>query len=319
MGPFTFVPVWVIQDVIVLILGVLTTIFIVRHEEHSAPILLEFACFIFLNAAVYENFATLMGWYGYGRSILMIFNVPLTIPILEYLVVYSALRMLGTMDIRTWCKPFVVGALGMLADLSLDPLAVRQVFQTQEGTIGRWTWHYAAGAVNIFNIPVYNFSGWVLLCGYAAAALLLGRWWYWRSGWKNTVGYIYPVLSMLLALGILVTPLSQFLLWLAPLMTKGSISEWIMMATHFAVAVMLLAVFWRGRMLRRLSFREDMPVFVVFIVSHVSNIIFALAGGFYGILWLQLLAATVEIGFILFVTVRGRALPSSPVQVTGSP
>jgi hypothetical protein len=130
MGPFTVVPVWVIQDVIVLILGVLTTLFIVRHEERPAPILLEFVCFVFLNAAVYENFATLMGWYGYGRSILMIFNVPLTIPILEYLVVYAALRLLGTMDIRTWCKPFIAGTLGMLADLSLDPLAVRQVFQT---------------------------------------------------------------------------------------------------------------------------------------------------------------------------------------------
>ena len=318
MGPFTVVPVWVIQDVIVLILGVLTTLFIVRHEERPAPILLEFVCFVFLNAAVYENFATLMGWYGYGRSILMIFNVPLTIPILEYLVVYAALRLLGTMDIRTWCKPFIVGALGMLADLSLDPLAVRQVFRTQEGTIGRWTWYYATGAVNILNIPVYNFSGWVLLCGYAAAALLLGRWWYRKSGWRSSVGYIYPVLSMLLALGILVTPLSQFLLWLGPLMTKGSAAEWIMMGTHLVVATVLLAVFWRGRMLRRLSFREDMPVFVVFITSHVSNVVFALAGGFYQILWLQILAAVVEIGLILFIAARGRALPSDPVQLTGS-
>lgn len=317
MGPFTVVPVWVIQDVIVLVLGVLATLFIVRHEERPAPILLEFVCFVFLNAAVYENFATLMGWYGYGRSILMIFNVPLTVPILEYLVVYAALRLLDTMDIRTWCKPFVVGALGMLADLSLDPLAVRQVFQTREGMIGRWTWFYATGAVNIFNIPVYNFSGWVLLCGYAAAALLLGRWWYRKSGWRGSVGYIYPALSMLLALGILVTPLSQFLLWLAPLMTKGSASEWIMMATHLAVATVLLIVFWRGRMLHRLSFREDMPVFVVFITSHVSNIAFALVGGFYGILWLQLLAAAVEIGLILFIAARGKTLSSNPVQITG--
>ena len=318
MGPFTVVPVWIIQDVIVLVLGVLTALFIVQHEEHPAPILLEFVCFIFLNAAVYENFATLMAWYGYGRSILMIFNVPLTVPILEYLVVYAALRLLDTMDIRTWCKPFVVGALGMLADLSLDPLAVRQVYQTQAGSIGRWTWLYPLGAVNIFDVPVYNFSGWVLLCGYAAAALLLGRWWYRKSGWRSSVGYIYPVLSMLLALGILVTPLSQFLLWLGPLMAKGGVAEWIMMGTHLVVATVLLAVCWHGRMLRRLSFREDMPVFVVFITSHVSNIVFALIGGFYEILWLQILAAAVEIGLILFIAARGRALSSDLVQVTGS-
>jgi hypothetical protein len=198
MGPFTFVPVWAIQDVIILVLAVVTTVFILRKEEHPVPVILEFVCFVLLNAAVYENFATLMGWYGYGRSLLMIFNVPLSVPILEYLVVYSSLHLLGAMNVKTWCKPFIVGAMGMLADLSLDPLAVRQVFQTQEGTIGRWTWHSAAGAVNIYNIPVYNFSGWVLLCGYAAAFLLLGRWWYQKSGWKSAVGYVYPVLSMLL-------------------------------------------------------------------------------------------------------------------------
>jgi hypothetical protein len=312
MGPFTFVPVWAIQDVIILVLAVVTTVFILRKEEHPVPVILEFVCFVLLNAAVYENFATLMGWYGYGRSLLMIFNVPLSVPILEYLVVYSSLHLLGAMNVKTWCKPFIVGAMGMLADLSLDPLAVRQVFQTQEGTIGRWTWHSAAGAVNIYNIPVYNFSGWVLLCGYAAAFLLLGRWWYQKSGWKSAVGYVYPVLSMLLALGILVTPLSQFLLWLGPLMAKGSVSEWIMMATHLVVAAVLLAVFWRGRMLHRLTFKDNMPVFVVFIASHVSNIVFALIGGFYEILWLQVLAASVEISLILFIYARGKVFPTEP-------
>jgi hypothetical protein len=304
--------VWAIQDVIILVLAVVTTVFILRKEEHPVPVILEFVCFVLLNAAVYENFATLMGWYGYGRSLLMIFNVPLSVPILEYLVVYSSLHLLGAMNVKTWCKPFIVGAMGMLADLSLDPLAVRQVFQTQEGTIGRWTWHSAAGAVNIYNIPVYNFSGWVLLCGYAAAFLLLGRWWYQKSGWKSAVGYVYPVLSMLLALGILVTPLSQFLLWLGPLMAKGSVSEWIMMATHLVVAAVLLAVFWRGRMLHRLTFKDNMPVFVVFIASHVSNIVFALIGGFYEILWLQVLAASVEISLILFIYARGKVFPTEP-------
>lgn len=152
MGPFTIIPVWIIQDLLVLIVAVITVVYIVKREEHPASILLEFVCFIFLYAAVYENFATLVGWYGYGRSLVMLGNVPITVPVFEYLVIYGE--------------------------------------------------------------PVYNFSGWMLLCGYAAAAILLGRWWFAKSGRKKIIGYLYPPLAMVVSLGILVSPLSRFLLWL---------------------------------------------------------------------------------------------------------
>ena len=308
MGIFTFIPAWVIQDLIILILAVITVLFIIRKEEHPGPVILEFICFVFLDAAVFENFATLMGWYGYGRSILMIFNVPLTVPILEYLVIYSSLRILSAMNIRAWFKPVIVGVFGILADLSLDPLAVRQVFDTNERTIGRWTWYYASGSVNIFNIPVYNFSGWMLLCGYAAAFLLLGRRWYRKSDYSFPVGCLYPVLGMTAALGVLVSPLSDFLLWLGPFLQKGSAAEWIMLVFYLCTSAVLLAAAWRGRMLRKLSFRDDVPVFLVFTVSHVSNIVFAAAGGYYEILWLQILAAAVQIGLIYFIRYRSRQL-----------
>jgi hypothetical protein len=309
MGMFTFIPQWIIQDLIILIMAVIFIVFIVRKEEYPIPVLLEFVCFVFLNAAVFENFATLMGWYGYGRSILMLFNVPVTIPILEYLVVYSSLRILGKMNIKTWCKPFIVGAFGLLADLSLDPLAVRQVFNTQEGTIGRWTWYFNPASVNIYNIPVYNFSGWVLLCGFAAGMILFGRWWFKKSGYKKAVGYIYPVLAMLISLGVLVTKYSSnFLLWLGPFMAKGSISEYIMMGFYLVFAAALLLFFWRGRMLNGISFKEEYPIFLIFFVSHASNIIFALIGNFREIIWLQLLAAFIQSALILFIYFRGRKL-----------
>jgi hypothetical protein len=307
MDSFTFIPQWVIQDLIILVMAVIFIFFIIRKEKHYIAVLLEFVCFIFLNAAVFENFATLMGWYGYGRSILMLFNVPLTVPILEYLVVYSSLRILENMNIKTWCKPFVVGVFGMLVDLSLDPLAVRQVFNTQEGTIGRWTWYFNSGSVNIYKIPVYNFSGWMLLCGYAAAMILLGRWWFKKSGYKKIVGYVYPVLAMLISLGILVTKYtSNFLLWLEPIMTKGSISEYIMMGFYFVFTAVLLLIFWRGRMLYNISFKEELPIFLIFFVSHASNILFALIGNYWEILWLQFLAAIIQSGLILFIYFRGK-------------
>jgi uncharacterized membrane protein len=178
MGEFTFVPTWVVQDLLVFIAAIVTVFFIIRKEERPESILLEMLCFCFLYAAVYENFATLMGWYGYGRTLLMVGNVPLSVPVVEYLVVYATLRMLAAMKVPTWSKPFIVGFMGMSFDFTLDPLATKLVYAVKEGTIGRWTWFPAPADVQIFGEPVYNFTGWVMICGYAAAALLLGRWWH---------------------------------------------------------------------------------------------------------------------------------------------
>ena len=56
MGVFTFIPTWVIQDGIVYLFAIVTTLFIVKHEKHPASVILEFFCFVLLYAAVFENF-----------------------------------------------------------------------------------------------------------------------------------------------------------------------------------------------------------------------------------------------------------------------
>ena len=60
------------------------------------------------------------------------------------------------------------------------------------GTIGRWSWLIRPNDVHIFTDPVYNYTGWILLCGYGAAFLLLGRYWHRRSGYNAAVGYVLP-------------------------------------------------------------------------------------------------------------------------------
>ncbi len=156
------------------------------------------------------------------------------------------------MEIPDWCKPFIVGLFGMLQDFSLDPYTVRQVFTVDGLTSGRWTWLLKPGMANIYHVPVYNFPGWMLIMLYASVFFLLGRAWFRRSGYKPVVGYVYPFIAILLALLTMVSPLSQFLLWLAPFFTKGSNAEWVMLAFHLIFPIILLAVFWRGRMKARL-------------------------------------------------------------------
>ena len=141
---------------------------------------------------------------------------------------------------------------------------------------------------------------------YAAVFILLGRWWYKRSGYKPVVGYIYPFLMIFLALLAMVSPLSQFLLWLAPIFTKGSNGEWIMLGFHLIFPIILLALFWRGRMKYRITLKEDLPVFAVIGLFHLSDIIFTIAGGYKEILWLVLLSSAVHWLILGLIYAAGR-------------
>ena len=294
---FTFVPVWVIQDIVVLLLAVATIGFIITREKHPGVILLEFFCFVFLYAAVYENLATVLGWYGFGHSVVMVFNVPITVPVIEYLFVYAVIRMGIAMRIPAWTIPVLVGGFGVLADLVLDPLALSQVTATAEGTTGRWNWYIGQSDVNLFGAPIYNFTGWMLLCGYAAVVILFGRWWFQRSGEKPWVGIVYPIVTLLLSLGVMVSPLSAFLLWLGPIFDKGGTSEYVMLGVALA-AMLAVLVAWRGRMRRRLTWRDDWIIPVVFGVFHLSNVVFLLIGAQWAILLFSIPVITVQLGVI---------------------
>jgi len=305
---FVFVPAWVVQDLIVYLVGILAVGFILKKEPHPQSILMEFLCFTFLYAAVYENFATRMGWYAYGPSLLMIANVPLSIPIIEYLVVYATLRLLGFTEMPAWCKPIIVGFVAMLFDFSLDPIAVKLIHSVNGGIIGRWSWYPRGSDVQIYGEPVYNFTGWVLICGYAASLLLAGRLWFRKSGYRRLVGILYPLLCMIGALGLLITPLSQLLLWLQPAYAKGSVGEWIMLGFWLVLPTAILLVFWRGRMKGRFSLRENWIVATVLIGFPALNVITTLAAGVFDILWLVALCAVAEAILVLAVRLRGRTL-----------
>ena len=307
MGPFTIVPVWIAQDVMVLIATVATIIFIVRKEEHPESFLMEMFCFTFLYAAVFENFATIVGYYGYGRSLLMIFNVPLTVPLIEYLVLYAGLRLTAKMNMPGWSRAIVTGMMGMLFDLSLDPLAVRQIHKgVAEAAIGRWSWFPGTTDVTLLGIPVYNFTGWILMVGFAAAFFLIGRLLYRRSGYKTWVGIVYPFAAIIASLGALYSPITAFLFWLGPFWSKGGVTEWIMFAFDTLVGIAVLAALWRGRMKKPLKLREDWPVPMIFVSFHVANILFAIFGGHYEILWVQGVAAVAQIGILALIWSRGK-------------
>ena len=301
---------WLLADLLTLFVSLWLLVFVIKRSKYPVVILLEAFAFVFLYASIFENFAVVQGWYVYGRSLLMIGDVPLSVPLIEVSVLVTGLWLLEKMHIPEWCKPFIVGLFGMLQDFSLDPIAVRQIFNSQQVTSGRWTWLIEPWMVNIYDIPVYNFPGWMLIMLYASIFILLGRWWFKRSGYKPVVGYIYPFVSIFLALIAMVSPLSQFLLWLAPFGTKGSNAEWIMLAFHLGFPLILLAIFWRGRMKYSLTLKDDYPILAIPVIFHISDILFTLSNGSYNVLWLVLLSSIVHLTLLALVFYTGTKVES---------
>lgn len=295
---------WLVQDLVVLVATVFVLRFAMRREARPGQTLLEFFAFCFLYAGLFENGAVLAGFYGYGRSLLMFGYVPFAVPALEFIVLYGALLMLEKLQVPTWTKPFLVGFWGMLQDFTLDPLAGRQVYLSEGRAIGRWTWFLREGDANLFGIPVFNFPGWVLILGLGSACLLLGRWWFERSGYRPWVGVAYPFLCLFGALVPLVLPTSQFILWLAPFFTKGSVGEWIMLGVHVVVPLALLAFVWRGRMKAAFTLRDDWPVLVLPALFHGMDLAFAVGGGHFELLGLELAVTAFHVGLVAFIWTR---------------
>jgi len=300
MGNITIVPVWMIQDILVLIIATLMIFYIIDNEERPKIVLMQFVCFVFFYASAFENVAVFMGsigkegFYSYGHSILMIFNVPLTVPIIEFLIVYSTLRVLKTINIPSWTKPFIAGLSAMIFDFSLDPVAVKQIFQTSEGIIGRWSYYPLPGEPVIYGEPVMNFTGWIYIGGYWTAFILIGEWWHKKSGYSKLIGYIYPVLASILSLICLVSPISNFFNFMGPFFTRTSNMQWVMLISlsliSVGILVLALVKYWDGRFVSSLDYRKDFPIMFTFLGFPFANTLFCIIGGYMEVLWLVVLA-----------------------------
>jgi hypothetical protein len=299
---------WLIQDIIAITLALLVVAFIIRREKHPVVVILEVFAFVFLYASIYENAAIVMGLYSYGRSLVMIGFVPASVPLIEACVLITGFWFLEKTSVPKWAWAPIVGLFGMLQDFSLDPLAIRQIHTVGDVTSGRWNWLFdPATNPNIMGIPVFNFPGWMLIMLYGTICLLVGRWWYKKSGYRPLVGAIYPFIAMIAALLLMISPISQLLLWLGPFFERGDPTEWVMLAVHLIVPTVLLIILWRGRMKTAFT-KADLPIFIVPIALHLTDIGFTIAGGFTEILWIVLLASVVQTGLLAFTWLRNRQL-----------
>lgn len=298
---------WLLQDVVVLLLAVVTAGLVARREPRPLVVMLEAFAFLFLYASVYENAAGVRGLYTFGRSVVMFGYVPASIPLIEVIVLLTGLWLLAKTSVPSWTKPLIIGLFGMLQDFSLDPLAIRQIHQVGDVTSGRWNWLFDPGtSPDILGVPTFNFPGWMLIMLYSSTMLLLGRWVHRRSGYDRWVGVVYPFVSMLGALVLMVSPASQLLLWLGPLAERASVTEWVMLGVHLVVPTLLLVAYGRRGTPEPFT-KDDLPLFAIPMVMHASDLLFTLAGGHLEILWLVLLSSAVHATLLAGIYAWNRA------------
>ena len=104
---------WLLADILTILVTLLVGIFIVRKSKHPVVAMLECFGFVFLYASIYENFAVVQGWYVYGRSLLMVGDVPLSVPLIEMDVLVTGLWLLEKMaDTRLGANPLSWDCLG---------------------------------------------------------------------------------------------------------------------------------------------------------------------------------------------------------------
>jgi hypothetical protein len=95
---------------------------------------------------------------------------------------------------------------------------------------------------------------------------------------------------------------------LAPFFSKGSPAEWVMLGFHLLFPLLLLLIFWRGRMKQALSLREDLPIFAVILLFHAADILFTLAGGYVEVLGLVVLSSLVHWALLGWIWWAGKKL-----------
>jgi hypothetical protein len=120
------------------------------------------------------------------------------------------------------------------------------------------------------------------------------------------VGYLYPILAMILSLGALIAPQTRFLLWMEPVFQKGSVGEWIMLAVWLVIPVVLLCAVWRGKMREGMPLRGNAVVYLILVGLPLVNLAFTLIHGIFQVLWLEAIFAAVQIALVLSVHLLGK-------------
>lgn len=233
--------------------------------------LFELCCFV-LAAAIFEHVGVLTGNYAYDQHRLMMFGlIPLSILLIEALIMYSAMVLFESMNMPKWSVIWFVGFLSTIQDMTIDPVYVNDTYIYNGTASGQWNWTIYYNKT-FFGIPFFNFSSWFFMTGIYAGLLLLGRHIY-KLKKKEWIGTLYPFISAVL----LIVPLTAVaLLLVKPIYSNSNTFkfwyELIALIFNMACGITLIAKYWKKMSPVDLK-KNGIVVFAIPAILHLYDIV----------------------------------------------
>ena len=307
---------WLMADIVAVVLFVVCIIHASRQENATIKILELLGFLIF--SGIFENIGVASGRYDYDlHRIMLVGKVPLQILVLEGVIFYVALRLAEYLHIPAWGKPFVVGFLCSVQDMTLDPSAIYDQHLFNGVMSGQWNWApYYDGT--FFGIPFFNFSGWI----YMMACYVIGSQvviWLYKKTKTEALVYLYPFLAVFLSLVVLVSPTS-FLVTGAPIFPPHTRNAELGLLV-FNLLLGLLILLRYQKIDRPFDFKKDAPVFFIPVALHLYDIVIAFALNLQLAYVPVLLFSALHIGYLVYVYAQGKRVENSvkrEIPVVGS-
>ncbi len=292
---------WAIAEILAFFLFFYVLVDAMKKGDNKTRIyrVLELFGFI-VYAGIFENIGVLGNTYDYSLNrFVMVGVVPLSLLAFEAVIFYSALQFVEKLNFPKWARPIVVGFLGVLQDLTTDPAAVFDLHMVNGVMEGRWNWtlHYDG---LLFGIPFFNFSGWFMLMFYYTTLIQLGRKLHEKFDYKRNLGIAYIILSPILGVLLIISPLTRFLLFLYPIfpLYLNRSAEIVMLST---IAVITLATLIKCRKRSfEYDYKEYSVIWVVPLILHVFDIVLVFSLGITIAYIPVMLFAAIHLGYIAY-------------------
>ncbi len=257
-------------------------------------------------AGLFENIGVLGNTYDYSLDrLIMVGVVPLSILMFEAVIFYSALRFVEILNFPKWSRPIIIGFLGVLQDLTIDPVAVFDLNLVNGVLEGRWNWtlHYNG---TLFGIPFFNFTGWFILMFYYALLMQIGRNLLKKSGYKRKISIIYLILLPLLSFLLIISPLTQFILFLWPIfpLFLNRTAEIIMLSLVALISIITVIICRKRSVI--IDYKKNLVIWVIPLILHAFDIILAFSLGIRIAYIPVLLFSSIHLGYLGFYTFRKR-------------
>jgi hypothetical protein len=152
---------------------------------------------------------------------------------------------------------------------------------------------------------------------YYVIAIQVGMWLY-KKYKKEWIGYLYPFVGGLAGVVLLVSPITQFLLFGSPFFafyTRGA--EMALLAFNYFLGLFILLRY--QKIDHPFDFKRDGVVFIVPIVLHVYDIAITFALNIQIAYLPVLVVSAIHIGYFLYIYLNGKRLEAAslgqkPVQ-----